>query len=133
MYLYWDTNSFFFFSFFLLKSFYYDGKATMSNEEFDNLKEELMWEGSSVVMLSKYFFISFLNRLGASMCRDSIMVILTFNFFCLILRCRFRWTEVSGSFNGLCVWETNFERQRVWWIEAETKGLSVSFFFYCFG
>lgn len=24
----------------------------MSNEEFDNLKEELMWEGSSVVMLS---------------------------------------------------------------------------------
>ncbi|CAN6879281.1 hypothetical protein HID58_078026 [Brassica napus] len=35
-----------------LQSFYYDGKATMSNEEFDNLKEELMWEGSSVVMLS---------------------------------------------------------------------------------
>ncbi|KAH0890474.1 hypothetical protein HID58_052903 [Brassica napus] len=28
------------------------GKAVMSNEEFDNLKEELMWEGSSVVMLS---------------------------------------------------------------------------------
>ncbi|KAI9076597.1 hypothetical protein K1719_041362 [Acacia pycnantha] len=28
------------------------GKAIMSNEEFDNLKEELMWEGSSVVMLS---------------------------------------------------------------------------------
>jgi hypothetical protein len=27
----------------------------MSNEEFDNLKEELMWEGSSVVMLSKGF------------------------------------------------------------------------------
>ncbi|KAK4389370.1 PGR5-like protein 1A, chloroplastic [Sesamum angolense] len=27
-------------------------KAIMSNEEFDNLKEELMWEGSSVVMLS---------------------------------------------------------------------------------
>ena len=26
----------------------------MSNEEFDNLKEELMWEGSSVVMLSKF-------------------------------------------------------------------------------
>ncbi|KAM2181606.1 PGR5-like protein 1B, chloroplastic [Malus sylvestris] len=35
-----------------LQSFYYDGKAIMSNEEFDNLKEELMWEGSSVVMLS---------------------------------------------------------------------------------
>jgi len=26
----------------------------MSNEEFDNLKEELMWEGSSVVMLSNH-------------------------------------------------------------------------------
>jgi len=37
---------------FLLQSFYYEGKAIMSNEEFDNLKEELMWEGSSVVMLS---------------------------------------------------------------------------------
>ncbi|CAH1451485.1 unnamed protein product [Lactuca virosa] len=35
-----------------LQAFYYEGKATMSNEEFDNLKEELMWEGSSVVMLS---------------------------------------------------------------------------------
>ncbi|CAL9226500.1 unnamed protein product [Arabidopsis halleri] len=35
-----------------MQSFYYDGKAIMSNEEFDNLKEELMWEGSSVVMLS---------------------------------------------------------------------------------
>lgn len=33
----------------------------MSNEEFDNLKEELMWEGSSVVMLSNiniYIFAS---------------------------------------------------------------------------
>ncbi|CAE6181877.1 unnamed protein product [Arabidopsis arenosa] len=35
-----------------MQSFYYDGKAIMSNEEFDNLKDELMWEGSSVVMLS---------------------------------------------------------------------------------
>ncbi|KAK1320981.1 hypothetical protein QJS10_CPA03g02023 [Acorus calamus] len=35
-----------------LQSFYYERKAIMSNEEFDNLKEELMWEGSSVVMLS---------------------------------------------------------------------------------
>ncbi|XP_057513887.1 PGR5-like protein 1B, chloroplastic [Actinidia eriantha] len=31
-----------------LQAFYYEGKAVMSNEEFDNLKEELMWEGSSV-------------------------------------------------------------------------------------
>jgi hypothetical protein len=38
-----------------LQAFYYDQKAIMSNEEFDNLKEELMWEGSSVVMLSKYY------------------------------------------------------------------------------
>lgn len=35
-----------------LQAFYYEGKAIMSNEEFDNLKEELMWEGSSVIMLS---------------------------------------------------------------------------------
>ncbi|BBN11196.1 hypothetical protein MPTK1_5g09890 [Marchantia polymorpha subsp. ruderalis] len=35
-----------------LQSFYYEGKPMMSNEEFDNLKEELMWEGSSIVMLS---------------------------------------------------------------------------------
>lgn len=38
----------------LVQAFYYEGKAIMSNEEFDNLKEELMWEGSSVVMLSTY-------------------------------------------------------------------------------
>lgn len=37
---------------FVQQAFYYEGKAIMSNEEFDNLKEELMWEGSSVVMLS---------------------------------------------------------------------------------
>lgn len=37
---------------FVAQSFYYENKAIMSNEEFDNLKEELMWEGSSVVMLS---------------------------------------------------------------------------------
>ncbi|KAG8382319.1 hypothetical protein BUALT_Bualt05G0065100 [Buddleja alternifolia] len=35
-----------------LQAFYYEGKSIMSNDEFDNLKEELMWEGSSVVMLS---------------------------------------------------------------------------------
>eukprot|EP00898_Chlorokybus_atmophyticus_P008376 jgi/Chlat1/853/Chrsp104S01192 len=35
-----------------LQSFYYDKKPMMSNEEFDNLKDELMWEGSSVVVLS---------------------------------------------------------------------------------
>lgn len=35
-----------------LQSFYFDSKPIMSNEEFDNLKEELTWEGSSVVILS---------------------------------------------------------------------------------
>lgn len=35
-----------------MEKFYYEGKPNMSNEEFDLLKEELMWEGSSVVMLS---------------------------------------------------------------------------------
>lgn len=35
-----------------LQSFYYDKKPIMTNEEFDILKEELIWEGSSVVILS---------------------------------------------------------------------------------
>lgn len=36
-----------------LQSFYYDDKPLMSNEEFDNLKEELQWQGSRVVIMSK--------------------------------------------------------------------------------
>mmetsp|Transcript_6365 Transcript_6365/g.23530 ORF Transcript_6365/g.23530 Transcript_6365/m.23530 type:complete len:336 (+) Transcript_6365:157-1164(+) len=35
-----------------MRSFYFDGKPAMSNAEFDNLKEELIWEGSNVVVLS---------------------------------------------------------------------------------
>ena len=35
------------------QSFYMDSAPLMSNEEFDNLKEELLWEGSKVVILSK--------------------------------------------------------------------------------
>ena len=35
------------------QSFYMDCAPIMSNEEFDNLKEELLWEGSKVVILSK--------------------------------------------------------------------------------
>ncbi|CAG9463961.1 unnamed protein product [Pedinophyceae sp. YPF-701] len=35
-----------------MRSFYYDGKPSISNEEFDALKEELLWEGSQVVILS---------------------------------------------------------------------------------
>ncbi|KAK9822185.1 hypothetical protein WJX81_008269 [Elliptochloris bilobata] len=35
-----------------LRSFYYDEKPLLSNEEFDNLKEELLWEGSKVAVLS---------------------------------------------------------------------------------
>merc|ERR1711924_228139 len=34
-----------------LQDFYFNGTASMSDEEFDNLKEELMWEGSSVVIM----------------------------------------------------------------------------------
>jgi hypothetical protein len=36
-----------------LQSFYFDKEPIMSNEEFDNLKEELQWQGSRVVILSK--------------------------------------------------------------------------------
>jgi len=48
-----------------IQSFYYDQKAIMSNEEFDNLKEELMWEGSSVVMLSTKIFLCSLFFFGS--------------------------------------------------------------------
>merc|ERR1712094_111998 len=34
-----------------LQDFYFNGTASMSDEEFDNLKEELMGEGSSVVIM----------------------------------------------------------------------------------
>ncbi len=33
------------------QAFYYDEAPTMSNEEFDNLKEELLWAGSQVAIL----------------------------------------------------------------------------------
>lgn len=36
-----------------LQSFYFDGQPLMSNEEFDNLKEELQWQGSKVVIMSE--------------------------------------------------------------------------------
>jgi len=35
----------------VVQSFYYDDKPTLSNEEFDNLKEELLWAGSKVAIL----------------------------------------------------------------------------------
>lgn len=34
-----------------MQSFYYDEKPILSNEEFDLLKEELLWEGSKVAVL----------------------------------------------------------------------------------
>lgn len=33
------------------QAFYYDGKPTMSDEEFENLEQELLWEGSRVAIL----------------------------------------------------------------------------------
>lgn len=36
-----------------LQAFYSGQEALMSNEEFDNLKEELQWEGSRIIMLTK--------------------------------------------------------------------------------
>ncbi|CAK0745715.1 hypothetical protein CVIRNUC_001639 [Coccomyxa viridis] len=35
-----------------LRAYYYDEKALLSNEEFDNLKEDLIWAGSKVAVLS---------------------------------------------------------------------------------
>jgi hypothetical protein len=34
-----------------LQAYYYDEKALLSNEEFDNLKEDLIWAGSKVAVL----------------------------------------------------------------------------------
>ena len=36
-----------------LQSFYDSGAPVMSNEEFDVLKQELLWEGSQVAILTK--------------------------------------------------------------------------------
>ena len=36
-----------------LQSFYVNGTSSISDEEFDNLKEELLWEGSKVATMSK--------------------------------------------------------------------------------
>lgn len=35
-----------------LRSFYYDGRPMISNEEFDSLKDELTWQGSRVIQLN---------------------------------------------------------------------------------
>lgn len=35
-----------------LRSYYYEGKSLLTDEEFDNLKEELTWNGSKVVVMS---------------------------------------------------------------------------------
>ncbi len=34
-----------------MQAYYYDEKALLSNEEFDNLKEDLIWAGSKVAVL----------------------------------------------------------------------------------
>lgn len=36
----------------MLQSFYYDGKPAISDEEFDLLKDELLWSGSKVAILT---------------------------------------------------------------------------------
>ncbi|KAL0017971.1 hypothetical protein WJX77_003319 [Trebouxia sp. C0004] len=35
-----------------LRSFYFEDRPALTNEEFDNLKEELLWQGSKVAVLS---------------------------------------------------------------------------------
>eukprot|EP00850_Spirogloea_muscicola_P011655 SM000073S21431 [mRNA] locus=s73:258936:261961:+ [translate_table: standard] len=57
-----------------LRSYYFDEEPMMSNEEFDNLKEELMWNGSGVVMLSteemKFMEASLAYHAGKSIMSD---------------------------------------------------------------
>lgn len=40
-----------------MQRYYLDGTSTLSNEEFDTLKEELTWQGSEVVTLSRDEFL----------------------------------------------------------------------------
>eukprot|EP00884_Botryococcus_braunii_P020975 jgi/Botrbrau1/7561/Bobra.0159s0011.1 len=47
-----------------LSSFYYDEKPILNNEEFDLLKEELLWQGSKVAILSSQE-LKFLEAKGA--------------------------------------------------------------------
>lgn len=58
-----------------LQSFYIDGSPMMSNEEFDHLKEELIWEGSSVAVLSsdeqKFMEASLAYQAGKSFLSDA--------------------------------------------------------------
>ena len=35
----------------IVQAYYYDEKTLLSNEEFDNLKEDLIWAGSKVAVL----------------------------------------------------------------------------------
>ena len=35
----------------VMQSYYYEGKSLLTDEEFDNLKEELTWNGSKVVVM----------------------------------------------------------------------------------
>ena len=35
-----------------LQSYYYDGKSSLTDEEFENLKDDLLWSGSKVAVLS---------------------------------------------------------------------------------
>ena len=37
--------------FYGVQAYYYDEKSLLSNEEFDNLKEDLIWAGSKVAVL----------------------------------------------------------------------------------
>ncbi len=34
-----------------MQSFYFEDRPALTNEEFDNLKEELLWQGSKVAVL----------------------------------------------------------------------------------
>ena len=35
----------------MMQSFYFDSTPLLSNEEFDNLEQELLWQGSKVAVL----------------------------------------------------------------------------------
>ena len=113
-----------------LQAFYYDGKPTMSDEEFENLEQELLWEGSRVAILRclkhssscsrvwlPYIPSCVNNDLQCAACyvrpgHGMVDCQLTFDFMCVLPSQLYR-TEVHGGVEGLREGDANPVRRAV--------------------
>ena len=78
-----------------VQSFYFEDKPAMSNEEFDNLKEELLWEGSKVAVLRQVTGHVLLYVLLSVLVADILVVWLITH---MIILCRMRY---CGKYESL--------------------------------